>query len=184
MAEAGTGRMSAALTKLNPELLRNIRAATSQEERVRLAADAIAATGSASEKAALSVALFGDAGAKLADVFAGGSKAIDSAMASAKRLGLIVSRDLIARADELGDEFDTATKVLDLQFKQALVDLAPILTSTDNSGKTCLACSPTPGSVARCEGPALRQSPHRPVSLAGLVLNATVAGHPRRPPPP
>ena len=130
LAEQGTGRMVTALAKLNPELLKNLQVATSQEQRVRLAADAIAAAGSASQKAALSVAIFGDSGAKLVDVFSGGAAAIDAAANKARSLGLVVSRDLIARADELGDEFDTATKVLDLQFKQALVDLAPLLTGT------------------------------------------------------
>jgi hypothetical protein len=129
-AEAGTGRMATALAKLNPALLANLNAAKSQEERVRLAADAINAAGSASEKAALSVALFGDSGTKLVDVFNGGAEAIDAAMKKARELNLVISRDLIARADEMGDEFDTATKVLDLQFKAALVDLAPILTGT------------------------------------------------------
>lgn len=130
LAEAGTGRMATALAKLNPELLKNIQNATSQEQRVRLAADAIAAAGTSADKAALSVALFGDSGAKLVDVFADGARSIDATMAKAKALGLIVDRDLIARADELGDELDTATKVMDLQFKQALVDLAPLLVGT------------------------------------------------------
>lgn len=129
-AEAGTGRMSAALAKLNPELLKSLNAAKSQEERVRLAADAISKAGSASEKAALSVALFGDSGTKLVDVFNGGATAIDAAANKARSLGLIIDRELIAKADQMGDEFDTATQVLDLQFKAALVGLAPILTGT------------------------------------------------------
>ncbi len=130
LAVVNKGKMAAALKALNPELLANIQAATSQDERVRLAADAIAKAGTASERAALSVALFGDAGAKLADVFSGGSNAIAAMANEAKGLGLIIDRDLIAKADELGDKFDTATKVMDLQFKQALIDLAPFLIGT------------------------------------------------------
>lgn len=130
LAEVGKGRMLTALKALNPELLANIQAATTQEERVRLAADAIAAAGSASEKAALSTALFGDAGAKLADAFAGGAAQIDAMTAKARELGLVVDRDLIARSEELGDELSTATQIMDLEFKKALVDLAPILVST------------------------------------------------------
>lgn len=129
-AESGTGRMAAQLAKLNPELLRNIQNAKTQEERVRLAADAINAAGSASQKAALSVALFGESGTKLVDAFNGGAAAIDAAVASAKAMGLVVDRELIASADELGDQFETASKILDLQFKQALVGLAPILIGT------------------------------------------------------
>jgi hypothetical protein len=129
-AESGTGRMAAALAKLNPELLRNIQNAETQEERVRLAADAINVAGSASQKAALSVALFGESGTKLVDAFKGGAAAIDAAVVSAKAMGLVVDRELIASADELGDQFETASKILDLQFKQALVGLAPILIGT------------------------------------------------------
>ena len=130
LAVVGKGKMVAALKALNPELLANIQAATTQEERMRLAADAIAAAGNASERAALSVALFGDAGAKLAGVFEGGAAAMRATAVEARRLGIVVSNDLIARADELGDQFDTATKVLDLQFKQALIELAPFLIGT------------------------------------------------------
>lgn len=130
LAVENKGRMVTALKALNPELLANIQAATTQEQRIRLAADAIAAAGSASEKAALSTALFGDAGFKLADAFGGGAAAIDETAAKAKALGLIIDRDLIARSEALGDELSTATQVMDLQFKQALVDLAPILIST------------------------------------------------------
>jgi hypothetical protein len=127
LADAGTGRMVAALQKLNPELLDSIRAATTQEQRIRLAADALNEAGSASEKAALAVALFGESGTRLVDAFAGGAASIDSMQAKAKTLGLIVDRDLIARADDLGDQFDTVTQIVDLQLKSALVSLGPIL---------------------------------------------------------
>ena len=127
LADAGTGRMVSALMKLNPALLESIRSATTQEERVRLAAQALADAGSASEKAALAVALFGDAGLKLVDAFRGGADSINSMQVKARQLGLIVDRDLISRAEELGDEFETMTQVVDIQLKKALLDLAPVL---------------------------------------------------------
>lgn len=130
LAVENKGRMVAALKALNPELLANIQAARSQEERVRLAADAMRDADGAANRAALSTALFGDAGFKLADAFSGGSGGIDEMMRSARQLGVVVDRDLISRAEQLGDEFDTATKVLDLQFKQVLIDLVPFLTGT------------------------------------------------------
>lgn len=130
LAAAQKGKMYSALQALNPELLKNLSLTTSQEERVKLAADAIANESEASRRAALSTALFGDAGAKLAAVFAGGAKGIDEWVSKAKQIGIVVDRDLIARADELGDQFDTASKVLDLQFKEVLVELAPLLTAT------------------------------------------------------
>lgn len=130
LAVEGKGRMVTALKALNPELLANIQAATTQEQRVRLAADAIEKTTDASKRAALATALFGDAGFKMADAFSDGAAGIDRTVAAARDLGLIVDRDLIARAEAMGDEFDTATKVMDLQFKRALIGLAPILIST------------------------------------------------------
>jgi hypothetical protein len=122
--------MEAALQKLNPALLENIRNAKSQEERVKLAADAIDQAKTASEKAALATTMFGDAGAKLVPVFDGGAVAIERTAQKAREMGVIVDRELIARADELGDEFDTATKIMATQFKQAMVDLAPVLIAT------------------------------------------------------
>lgn len=129
-AAEGKGRMVTQLKALNPALLENIQLATTQEERLRLAADAIDKARTASEKAALATALFGDAGVKLTSVFQGGAAAIDATLSKAKDLGLVVDRDLIARADELGDAFDTATQILDLQFKKVLLELAPLLTGT------------------------------------------------------
>lgn len=127
LAEVGKGKMVAALKALNPELLRNIQLATTQEERLRLAADAINDAGSASEKAAISTALFGANGARMVEVFSGGAAALEATAAKARELGIIIDRELIARADELGDEFDTAAKVIDINLKSALVNLAPTI---------------------------------------------------------
>lgn len=130
LAAEGKGRMVTQLKALNPELLRNIQLAKTQEERIRLVADAIDKAAGADEKAAIAAAAFGEAGVRMVNVFEGGAAAIDRTMEKARELGIIVDRDLIARADELGDEFDTATKIMDLKFKQVLIDLAPLLIAT------------------------------------------------------
>lgn len=130
LAVVGKGKMVQALKVLNPALLENIRNAKSQEERVKLAADAIDQAKTASEKAAIATTLFGNAGAALVPVFTGGAAAIEQTAAKAQALGIIVDRDLIARADELGDEFETASKAIDIQFKSTLISLAPFLVST------------------------------------------------------
>lgn len=127
LAVEGKGKMVAALKALNPALLESVRAATSNEERIRLVADALETEQDASRRAAIATAAFGDAGAKIASVLAGGSASIDAFQQKAKDLGIVVSRELIAKADELGDEFDTVTKVLDIQLKQALINLGPLL---------------------------------------------------------
>lgn len=127
LAIEGRGKMVASLKALDSGLLENIRHAITQEDRIKLVADALAKETDASRRAAIATAAFGDAGLRLADVFKGGAAEIETMQVKAKELGLIVDRDLIARADELGDEFDTTTKIVDLQLKQALVNLGPIL---------------------------------------------------------
>jgi hypothetical protein len=129
LAAVNKGRMVTQLRELNPELLKNIQLAGSQEERLRLVADAIDKEADANRKAAIAAAAFGDAGTRMVQVFEGGAEAIDRTLVKARDLGLVVDRELIARADELGDEFDTAARIIDLKFKQALVDLAPFLIS-------------------------------------------------------
>lgn len=127
LAAVNKGKLVSQLQALNPELLRNLQLTTDQEERLRLAADAIDAASSASQKAALATALFGDAGVKMASVFQGGAAAIDAWSIKARNMGLIIDRDLIAKADELGDSFDTAAKALDNQLKTAFINIAPLM---------------------------------------------------------
>lgn len=45
----------------------------------------------------------------------------------AHRLGLVMDAELVKRGGEINDQFDTVTKVIDVQLKSALVDLGPIL---------------------------------------------------------
>jgi muramidase (phage lysozyme) len=130
LAAAGKGKMVTALKALNPELLKNILAAKSQEERVRLAANAIDQAATASDKAALSAALFGSAGVKMVEVFNGGAAAMNVSAAKARDLGIVIDRDLIARSEELGDELETVSKVLELELSQALTDVAPVIIAT------------------------------------------------------
>lgn len=130
LAVVGKGKMVQALKALNPALLENIRNADSQAERVKLAADAINQAKTAAEKAAIATTLFGNSGAALVPVFNGGADAIERTAVKARELGIIVDNELISRADELGDEFDTASQVMDRQFKKTLIDLAPILISS------------------------------------------------------
>lgn len=127
LAAEGKGRMVAALKTLNPELLRSIQIARTQDERFRIVADALDKEADASRKAAIASAIFGDAGVKMVGVLKGGSAALDDTAQKARELGIIVDRELIAKAEEMADQFDTATKVIDMQFKQALINIAPVL---------------------------------------------------------
>lgn len=71
LAAAGKGRLITQLQALNPELLKSLQLATTQEERLRLVADALNRESDASRKAAVSSALFGDSGARMVEVAQG-----------------------------------------------------------------------------------------------------------------
>ncbi|MEF2074349.1 hypothetical protein [Consotaella aegiceratis] len=122
------GTLYSQLKKSNPELLKAIQNAQSQQERLRLVADAIDKASSSTEKANIATAAFGRNGAKMVNVFNGGSAALDRTAAKARELGLVVDNELLASAEDMNDEFSIATQVLDLQFKKALIGLMPGLT--------------------------------------------------------
>jgi len=126
-AAIGKGELVEKLRQLNPELLKNLQLAKDQEERLRLVADAIAKESDAARRAAIASAAFGDAGVKMVEMLKDGSAQLDATAVKARDLGLVIDRDLIARSEQLNDEFSTATKIIDTQFKQALVDLAPVM---------------------------------------------------------
>lgn len=79
------------------------------------------------DKLRLAFKMFDTDGAAMVNVLANGSKGLDDFSAKARSLGIVVERHMIARAQELSAEFDTATRIIDLQFKQALVNLAPVM---------------------------------------------------------
>ena len=129
LAAEGKGRMVSQLKALNPELLENIKNARSQEERVKLAADALDKEADASKRAAIATVLFGDAGTRMVEVFKGGSAAIDQAADAARNMGLVIDREVLANAEAMNDQLSIATKVIDAEFSKALVDIAPLLVS-------------------------------------------------------
>lgn len=127
LAAEGKGKLVSSLQALNPELLHNIQLASTQEDRIRAVADALARETDASRQAAIATAAFGGEGAKLVAVFEGGAAAIDKMVAKAKEIGVTVDRSLIARADELGDKLDTASQIIDTKLNVAALSLAPLL---------------------------------------------------------
>lgn len=127
LAAEGRGKLFSTLTALDPALLANIQRAETMEARVRAVADALAQQTDAAKRAAIATAVFGESGTKLANVFAGGAAEIDRMQQKLREMGLIVDRDLIARADELGDKFELAASVIDTQLKMAFIEAAPLL---------------------------------------------------------
>jgi len=127
LASEGKGKLVSQLQALNPELLRNIELATTQEGRIKAVADAIRDETDASRQAAIATAAFGGEGVKLVAILREGGAAIDNMVAKARDMGIIVSRDLVERADELGDKLDTAAQIVDTQLSVGFVALAPLM---------------------------------------------------------
>ncbi|WP_299975417.1 hypothetical protein [Devosia sp. 66-22] len=126
-AVEGRGKMVTQLKAEHPELLRSLQLATDQEQRFRLIVDAIKNAKTEQEGAVIAAAAWGDQGVRIATAFREGSAAVDEMVRKAKELGLIVDREVIARADELGDEWETTAAILDNRIKVALVDMGPLM---------------------------------------------------------
>lgn len=124
----GQGRLYSTLKQINPALIEQLQLATSQEQRLRLVADAIAAARDSAQQATIASAAFGDQGVKLVSIFKDGAGAVDLMMQKAREAGVVVSRTLIEKADELGDKFDAMNMVIDTKLRVNLYRLsAPML---------------------------------------------------------
>lgn len=88
----------------------------------------IAAMEDQSLRAAAASAYFGDdAGPLLAAALGHGSKAIDDLRKSARDLGLVLDRDLVASAADVKTEFDNLSQVIGTQLMRAVTNLSPML---------------------------------------------------------
>lgn len=132
LAVSEQGTLYTVLKKVNPELLRQIQVSDSQAEKIRIVADAMKAAKTETERVALATAAFGRNGQALIPILTDGAAGLDEMQRKAQDLGIIVDRELLRRSEDLTDQLSTATKVMDLQFKSALVSLAPVLVSTAN----------------------------------------------------
>ncbi|AKI01436.1 hypothetical protein IMCC20628_02740 [Hoeflea sp. IMCC20628] len=130
LAAVGQGELAGKLKELNPELLKQLQSAKTQEERFRLVADAVKAVTSETQKAAIASAAFGRNGARMVELLKDGADGLDAMATEARRLGLVIDRDVLAKSEAMNDQLSIATRIMDAEFKKALVDLAPVLVST------------------------------------------------------
>jgi hypothetical protein len=127
-ARAGTGALATTLAKIDAPLADMLARTTSQEQAFRIVADRMAGYESQTQRNAVAAALFSRAGVDLTRILGQGSQVFDDTRAKAERLGLVIGSDLLSRAEQLQNEYGLATQVMDLQFKAALVEVAPVLT--------------------------------------------------------
>ena len=130
LAASGQGTLYTQLKKMNPELLKAFQSTSSQEERLRILADATARASTATERAALATTAFGRTGVELTRVLVGGSSAFDDVAKRARELGIVIDKELLNSAEELETKFGVASQVLRINMQQALIELMPLMTET------------------------------------------------------
>ena len=122
-AQEGIGRLAKQLQVLDPIAAKQIQTARSQEEALRIVAEAIERADTTSKAAAISVAAFGGAGVELAAVFRTGAEGIDAYRAEAERLGIVLDDDLVAAAQHANDEIDRLTLTVGTKFSAAILSV-------------------------------------------------------------
>lgn len=91
--KTGSGTLAASLAKTNPVLLEQLKGAKDNEEAFMIAADAIKALPDASERAALSMQIFGKTGAEMNKIFEAGSDGIKALMDEQEKYGVVTTQE-------------------------------------------------------------------------------------------
>lgn len=124
----GTGALYTNLKALSPALAESVKGAPSVEAAFQMIVNAADRMGDASQRNALLAAAFGrEAGVKLAGLVKEGAKGIDILRERAQKLGLVLSDELIARADQAGDELDTLTDMFKVAGVSLGLELVPFM---------------------------------------------------------
>lgn len=102
----------------------DLRQIGSVEQAIDTVIDRIGELGSEADRAAIAEKLgLGAFSAALRE----GADEVATLRDEAQALGIVIDEDLIKRASKAQDEFDTLSKVIDIQLKEAFLDLAPAL---------------------------------------------------------
>lgn len=126
-ARAGTGPLVASLKFLDAELLQQLETSTSTEEAMRILSDRLASIEDPAKRAAIASAAFSRAGIEMVEVLGNGSRGLDDTARKARSLGIVISDELLSRAEQLNNDYGVAARVIDLEFKRALVELSPAI---------------------------------------------------------
>lgn len=94
----------------------------SPDEVFRRVAEGLSKIPDPAVRAAREVDLFGKAGQKLDPLLAGGAKGIDELRNAAERLGVVLSDEAIAKADDAADKFGAISKVLSANIAGVVAD--------------------------------------------------------------
>ena len=87
-------------------------------------ADLIKNAGSEQERLAIAAVAFNKAGAEMVPGLKDGAAALRAGANEATRLGIVLDKEVLARAAVLDDEFDKIATVIDIQIKSGLLNVA------------------------------------------------------------
>lgn len=102
-------------------------------EVFRLIAEKLEKVTDRSQRAAIEVALFGKAGAKLDNLLSGSQGRLDELSAAAQKLGVVLSDEQIQRADQTADKLEALQTVLKAQLAGIVADNADSILSLANA---------------------------------------------------
>lgn len=133
-AAGGAKRPADAFARLGIDIKAFVASGGDAGDLMPLIAEGLKGLGSESERAAVLVDLFGRSGQKLGAMMAEGAKGVNAMRDRARELGIVMSDDLIAKADVAADKVATLQKVLDMKIAitvaenaDAISDLASAL---------------------------------------------------------
>ncbi len=131
--EAGTGRLTGLLKKLDPAFLANLKSAGSTSEAFRLYADRIAGARSEQEALALATAAFGGAGRQFVLLMRDGAAGVDRLTERLAALGVSIDSRTVAAVQELDDRLRTLRAVVTTQLTNGLFGVGEGLDSISDA---------------------------------------------------
>ena len=128
-AKAGVGPLVTGLKNADAGLLNLLRNSRSQREAFLILSDAISGATSATDKARIANAAFGRSGIEMVRILNQSGDGLLETTKRAQKLGLVYDKELLAKQEKLNNQLGIFNKVISVQFKSILVQLAPLLTA-------------------------------------------------------
>lgn len=126
-ARNGTGEALGVLKKYNIALSDSKGNARGMTDIMGDVAEKMKGMKSGGEALRLAFKLFDSEGAVLVNMLKGGRDALEAMRHEAHSLGLVIDESMIKRAHEASTQADVLSKIIDINLKQAFVDLAPVI---------------------------------------------------------
>jgi hypothetical protein len=146
----------------------------SADEVMRMIADGLKGVADPAQRAAILVDLFGRAGQKLAPLLAGGSEGIDQLSEAYRKLGIEISPESIAKADDAKDKMAALKQVLEGRIAGVVAENAgAIVKFTDAVGVLAVALIRTVAKLGEWAGAIKQAGASTRIFVDGLIAAFT-----------